>query len=73
MTVRSSKVLDWRKTESKGVHKFGIFRNTLTRHVTKAVPMVTCDESRKTEDALTRTFLGRAVGAVLLKGAQMSQ
>jgi hypothetical protein len=73
MTVRASKVLGWRKTESKGVHKFGIFKNAMAPDGTNAVPMVTYDKSRETEDALIRASLGRAIGAILLKGAQMSQ
>jgi len=72
MIVRSRKVLGWRKTESRGVHKFGIFKNTMPRHGTNVVPIVTYDESRKTEDALTGASLGKAVGAILLKGTQMS-
>ena len=73
MTVRASKVLGWRKTESRGVHRFGIFKNAMAPDGTNAVPMVTYDESRKTEDAVTRASLGRAIDAILLKGAQMSQ
>ena len=73
MTVRASKVLGWRKTEGRLVHKFGIFKKAMTLDGTNAVPMVTYDKSRETEDALTRASLGRAVGAILLKGAQMSQ
>ncbi len=73
MTVRASKVLAWRKTESRRVHKFGVFRKVIAPDGTNAVPMFMCDRSRETEDALTRASLGRAVGAILLKGAQMSQ
>jgi hypothetical protein len=73
MTVRASKVLGWRKTESKGVHKFGISKNAMALDGTTAVPTVTYDESRETEDALNRASLGRAIGAILLKGAQMSR
>ena len=73
MTVRASKVLGWRKTESRGVHKFGIFKKTMTLDRTNAVPIFTYDKSRETEDALTRASLARAIGAILLKGAQMSQ
>lgn len=73
MTVRASKVFGWRKTESKGVHKIGITKNAMAPDGSTAVPTVTYDESHKTEDALTRVSLGRAIGAILLKGAQMSQ
>jgi hypothetical protein len=73
MTVRASKVLGWRKTERRGVHKFGIFKNAMAPDGTNAVPVVTYDKSRETEDALIRASLGRAIGAILLKGAQMSQ
>ncbi len=73
MTVRPSKVLGWKKTEGRRVHRFGIFKKAMMLDGTNAVPMVTGDKSRETEDALTRTSLARAVGAILLKGAQMSQ
>ncbi len=73
MTVRSSEVLGWRKTERRGVHRFGIFRNAMAPDGKNVVPLVTDDKSRETEDALTRASLGRAIGAILLKGAQMSQ
>ncbi len=73
MTVRPSKVLGWKKTEGRRLHKFGIFKKTMMFDGTNAVPMVTGDKSRETEDALTRASLGRAIGAILLKGAQMSQ
>jgi hypothetical protein len=73
MTVRASKVLGWRKTESKGVDKFAIFKSAMVPDGTNAVQMVTYDKSRETEDTLTRASLGRAIGAILLKGAQMSQ
>jgi hypothetical protein len=73
MTVRASKVLGWRKTQGKGVHKFGISKNTMVPDGTNTVPMITYYKSRQTEDALTRASLGRAIGTILLKGAQMSQ
>ena len=73
MTVRASKVLGWRKTEGRCVHKFGIFKRAMALDGANAVPVVTYDKSRETEDALTRASLGRAVGTILLKGAQLSQ
>ena len=73
MTVRASKVLGWRKTERRGVHKFGIFKDAMAPDGKNAVPLATYDKSRETKDALTRASLARAVDAILLKGAQMSQ
>lgn len=73
MTVGASKVLGWRKTENRGVHKFGIFKRAMAPDGKNAVLVVTYDKSRETEDAVTRASLGRAIGAILLKGAQMSQ
>ena len=73
MTVGASKVLGWRKAESRGVHKFGIFKKAMSPDGTVLVAMVTYDKSRETEDALTRASLRTAIGAMLLKGAQMSQ
>jgi hypothetical protein len=73
MTARASKVLGWRKTGSRREHRFGVFRKVMVANGTNVVPMVTYDGSHETEDALTRTSLGTAFGAILLKGAQMSQ
>ena len=73
MTVGASKVLGWRKTERRGVHKFGIFKKAMAPDGKNAVPMFTYEKSRETEDALTRASLRTAIGAMLLKGAQMSQ
>ena len=73
MTVRASKVLGSRNTESRGGHKFGIFKKAMAPDGKNTVAVVTYDKSRETEDVLTRASLGRAIGAILLKGAQMSQ
>jgi hypothetical protein len=73
MTARTSKVLGWRKTESRRVHKFGIFKTAISPDGTNGALMVSYDKPREIEDALTRASLGRAIGAILLKRAQMSQ
>jgi hypothetical protein len=73
VTVRTNRMLSWKKAVGKNAHRFGIFQKPVALVKTDAVPMVNYNKSHETGDALTRASLGRAVGAILLKGAQMSQ
>ncbi len=74
MTVRASKLLGWRRTENRRVHKFGIFKNVMTSDGTSSVPIVAeYDESCEMEYTMIGASYGRAIDAIFLKRAQMSQ
>jgi hypothetical protein len=69
MTVHTGKLSRWRKTESGGVRTLGILKNAGGSDGASQVPLLMAhDNSREVEG--TRR---RAVDAILLKRAQMSQ